>query len=163
MQQAIIQILDEMIKEANKNHNNRHHTDTIWMYFDDCESNILSLAKSRISALWESRDDRFIEISDRKSESAYHRWWKEWQAKAMEVIIDFEKNKLTPNPIIISKWDGWIKIWDEFPEDNTEVLVIDDEWIDISQWFASEHSWTWLWLHSRRKFTHWMPLPLPPK
>ena len=89
--------------------------------------------------------------------------------ESMETFRETNAKDIYPTWISTAKdrisalWDGWIKIWDECPEDNTEVLVIDDEWIDISQWFASEHSWTWLWLHSRRKFTHWMPLPLPPK
>jgi len=100
MQQAI-DILDEMINEP----------EIINWAFNPKYikyKNVLREAKARIQALQNSKDDRFKEIVERKSESAYHRWWKEWQAKAMEAIIDFEKNKLTPNPIIISKSDEWL-------------------------------------------------------
>lgn len=63
MQQAI-DILDEMIKETQKNINDRHHTDTTWMNFDTCESNILSLAKLKIQALW----DWWIPVEERLPE-----------------------------------------------------------------------------------------------
>lgn len=55
----------------------------------------------------------------------------------------------------------WIDLEEEYPEDNTPVLATNGDYTDVCDWYASEHSWRWLW-DSHIKYTHWMPLPLPP-
>lgn len=61
----------------------------------------------------------------------------------------------------ISKMDEWIELEEKYPEDNTMVLACYDVHIDVAQWYASEHSWRWIW-DSHIPYTHWMPLPPNP-
>jgi len=69
------EILDEMIKETQKNINDRHHTDTTWMNFDTCVSNILSLAKLKIQALW----DGWILVTERKPKKMQEVDFSDWK------------------------------------------------------------------------------------
>ena len=60
----------------------------------------------------------------------------------------------------------WISVKDRLPEDGDVVLVCNVDMMlpTLCQWDAREDGWLGgKWTFGRSAFTHWMPLPQPPK
>lgn len=80
--------------------------------------------------------------------------------KPDDMITDAEFNILNKALSRIEKETGWISVGERFPEDNTMILWYTDFIVWVNLWWATEcWEWKWDWWI---KYTHWMPLPLPP-
>ena len=88
----------------------------------------------------------FLKIIDKEMKEPQH-------YEVLKYMTDFR--------LKIEKMDEWIELEEKYPEDNTMVLACYDVHIDVAQWYASEHSWRWIW-DSHIPYTHWMPLPPNP-